>query len=100
VVVDRDINVHDINEVIWAITTKSDPKRDIIIIDNAPSDTLDPAAPLLNLGSKLGIDATTKTKEEGYLREIQRLATVDEQTELLVNSRWKEYGFDNNKTYF
>jgi 4-hydroxy-3-polyprenylbenzoate decarboxylase len=100
VVVDHDINVHDINEVIWAITTKSDPKRDIIIIDNAPSDTLDPAAPLLNLGSKLGIDATTKTKEEGYLREIQRLATVDEQTELLVKSRWKEYGFDNNKTYF
>jgi len=100
VVVDHDINVHDINEVIWAITTKSDPKRDIIIIDNAPSDTLDPAAPLLNMGSKLGIDATTKTKEEGYMREIQRLATVDEQTELLVKSRWKEYGFDNNKPYF
>ncbi|MCJ7637258.1 MAG: menaquinone biosynthesis decarboxylase, partial [Nitrososphaeraceae archaeon] len=41
VVVDHDINVHDINEVIWAITTKSDPKRDVLIIDNTPTDTLD-----------------------------------------------------------
>ena len=71
VVVDYDINAYMIsNEVIWAITTKSDPKRDIIIIDNTPTDTLDPASPILNLGSKMGIDATTKTKEEGFMREI------------------------------
>lgn len=93
IVVDHDINVHNLNEVIWAITTKADPKRDTLIIDNTPTDTLDPSSPLLNLGSKLGIDATTKTREEGYLRELQKLAVVDEKTKSLVDKKWKEYGF-------
>ena len=92
VVVDEDIDVHDMNDVIWAITTRVDPRRDIIIIDNAPTDTLDPASPLLNLGSKLGIDATQKLKEEGYERDIQELAVVDDATRELVDRRWKEYG--------
>ena len=95
VVVDHDINVHDINEVIWAITTKSDPKRDIIIIDNTPTDTLDPASPILNLGSKMGIDATTKTAEEGFLREIQKPVEVDDDTKNLVDKKWINYGFSN-----
>jgi 4-hydroxy-3-polyprenylbenzoate decarboxylase len=95
VVVDHDINVHDINEVIWAITTKSDPKRDIIIIDNTPTDTLDPASPILNLGSKMGIDATTKTAEEGFLREIQKPVEVDYDTKNLVDKKWIHYGFSN-----
>jgi len=95
VVVDHDINVHDINEVIWAITTKSDPKRDILIIDNTPTDTLDPASPILNLGSKMGIDATTKTREEGFMREIQKLVEVDNDTKILVDQKWTHYGFHN-----
>ncbi|HET7644688.1 MAG TPA: menaquinone biosynthesis decarboxylase [Nitrososphaeraceae archaeon] len=93
VVVDDDINVHDINEVIWAITTKFDPKRDTVIIDNAPTDTLDPASPIVNLGSKMGIDATTKTKEEGFMRDIQKLAEVDNDTKTLVDRKWTSYGF-------
>jgi len=95
VVVDHDINVHDINEVIWSITTKSDPKRDIIIIDNTPTDTLDPASPILNLGSKMGIDATTKTREEGFMRDIQKLVEVDKETKILVDKKWLQYGFHN-----
>ena len=95
VVVDHDINVHDINEVIWAITTKSDPKRDILIIDNTPTDTLDPASPILNLGSKMGIDATTKTREEGFMRDIQKLVEVDKDTKILVDKKWIHYGFHN-----
>jgi 4-hydroxy-3-polyprenylbenzoate decarboxylase len=95
VVVDYEINVHDINEVIWAITTKSDPKRDVIIIDNTPTDTLDPASPILNLGSKMGIDATTKTKEEGFTREIQTLAQADNDTKALIDKKWVNYGFLN-----
>lgn len=95
VVVDHDINVHDINEVIWAITTKSDPKRDILIIDNTPTDTLDPASPILNLGSKMGIDATTKTREEGFMRDIQKLVEVDNDTKILVDKKWIHYGFHN-----
>jgi 4-hydroxy-3-polyprenylbenzoate decarboxylase len=91
IVVDHDVNVHDMNDVIWAITTRADAARDTIIINNTPTDTLDPASPLVNLGSKLGIDATTKTKEEGFLREVQQLAVVDEKTKTLVDKKWREY---------
>ena len=92
VVVDEDINVHDMNDVIWAITTRADAARDVIIINNTPTDTLDPASPLVNLGSKLGIDATQKTKEEGYQREIQELVLVDEDTKNIVDAKWSSYG--------
>jgi len=91
ILVDSDINVHDFNDVIWAVTTRADPARDTVIINNTPTDTLDPASPFVNLGSKLGIDATTKWKEEGYMREIQQLATVDEETKTLVDKKWREY---------
>jgi len=92
VVVDEDVNVHDINDVIWAITTRADAARDVTIINNTPTDTLDPASPLVNLGSKLGIDATQKTKEEGYQREIQELVKSDEETKKMVDSKWSSYG--------
>lgn len=92
IVVDADINVHDMNDVIWAVTTRSDPKRDTMLIENAPTDTLDPASPFLNLGSKMGIDATKKTKEEGYDRPVQEEALPDESTDNLVTKKWKEYG--------
>jgi len=92
VVVDDNINVHDMNDVIWAITTRADAARDTIIINNTPTDTLDPASPLVNLGSKMGIDATQKTKEEGYEREIQQQVKVDDETKNLVDSKWSDYG--------
>ena len=92
VVVDSDVNVHDVNEVIWAITTRSDAARDTIIINNTPTDTLDPASPKVNLGSKLGIDATQKTLEEGFEREIQEEVKVDESTKEMVDSKWSDYG--------
>jgi 4-hydroxy-3-polyprenylbenzoate decarboxylase len=92
VVVDDDVNVHDINDVIWAITTRVDAARDITIIDRTPTDTLDPASPLVNLGSKLGIDATQKTPEEGFEREIQEKVEVDDETKSLVDSKWSSYG--------
>lgn len=92
VVVDDDINVHDMNDVIWAITTRADAARDTTIINNTPTDTLDPASPLVNLGSKLGIDATQKTREEGFEREIQEKVLVDDATKKLVDASWKEYG--------
>jgi 4-hydroxy-3-polyprenylbenzoate decarboxylase len=96
VVVDDDVNIQDMNEVIWAVTARTDPKRDIIIIENAPTDTLDPASPLVNLGSKIGIDATTKWKEEGYNREIQQLVQVDGNTKSYVDKRWQDYGLPSN----
>ena len=92
VVVDDDIDIHDMNDVIWAVTTRTDAARDTIIINNTPTDTLDPASSLVNLGSKLGIDATQKTREEGYEREIQQQVKVDEDTKNLVDSKWPSYG--------
>jgi len=92
IVVDEDINVHDMNDVIWAVTTRADAARDTVIINNAPTDTLDPASPLVNLGSKLGIDATQKTKEEGFQREVQEPVRSDDATRKLVDSRWPSYG--------
>ena len=94
VVVDDDINVHDMNDVLWAITTRADAARDTTIINNTPTDTLDPASPLVNLGSKMGIDATQKTREEGYEREIQKQVKVDEKTKNLVDSKWSSYGLE------
>lgn len=94
VVVDGDVNVHDMNEVIWALTTRTDPARDTIIINNTPTDTLDPASPLVNLGSKLGLDATQKTIEEGFKREIQEEVKVDQDTKNLVDSKWSSYGLE------
>ena len=48
IVVDHDIDVHDMDKIIWAVTTKTDPKRDILMIENVPTDTLDPSSPLVN----------------------------------------------------
>jgi 4-hydroxy-3-polyprenylbenzoate decarboxylase len=93
VVVDNDINVHNINDVIWAVTTRVDPKRDITIIDNAPTDSLDPSSPFLNMGSKMGIDATKKSKDEGFERPVQMEALPDKDTVNLVDKRWNTYGF-------
>ena len=92
IIVDHDVNVHDTDEVIWAITTRADAARDTIIINNTPTDTLDPASPRVNLGSKLGIDATQKTVEEGFEREIQEQVKVDDGTKGKVDSKWSRYG--------
>ena len=92
VIVDHDVDVHDMNEVIWAITTRVDAARDTIIINNTPTDTLDPASPKVNLGSKLGMDATQKTVEEGFEREIQEQVKVDDITKEKVDSNWSRYG--------
>lgn len=92
ITVDQDVNIHDVNEVIWAVTTRTDPARDILILDNVPTDTLDPASPLVNLGSKLGIDATVKWKEEGFERGWQELEVPDPVVSDKVKGRWSEFG--------
>ena len=92
VVVDDDVDVHNMDDVIWAVTTRTDAARDTMIIDNVPTDSLDPASKLVNLGSKLGIDATQKTKEEGFEREVQELVAADDETKNLVDSKWSNYG--------
>jgi 4-hydroxy-3-polyprenylbenzoate decarboxylase len=60
IVTDDDIDVRDWKEVIWALTTRVDPRRDTLIADGTPIDYLDFASPVAGLGSKMGIDATNK----------------------------------------
>ena len=60
VVADDDVNMRDWKEVIWAITTRMDPARDTMLVENTPIDYLDFASPVSGLGGKMGIDATNK----------------------------------------
>ncbi len=91
VVVDHTVNVQNLSEVLWAVSTRVDPARDIIIIPNAPTDNLDHASPMLNLGSKIGIDATIKTKEEGFEREFPEEVEASEDIKRLVDKKWENY---------
>jgi len=60
IVCDDDINARDWEDVIWAMTTRMDPSRDTVLIENTPIDYLDFASPVSGLGSKMGLDATNK----------------------------------------
>lgn len=66
VVVDDDVNARDWKEVIWAITTRMDPVRDTVLIENTPIDYLDFASPVSGLGGKMGLDATNKWPGETH----------------------------------
>lgn len=92
IVLDEDINIHDMSQVLWAVTTKVDPAKDILVIDKLPADSLDAASSQINLGSKVGIDATTKSKDEGDDLDSQEVVSPDAETVSLVTKRWKEYG--------
>ncbi len=92
IVLDEDVNVQNMREVLWATTTRMDPARDVIIIDGAPTDTLDHASPLPNLGSKMGIDATRKGKDEGFNREWPDALKMDEAVKARVDTIWRELG--------
>ena len=73
------------------MTTRADAARDTVIIDGAPTDTCRSSITRVNHGSKMGIDATQKTAEEGYEREVQIPVSADTDTVKLVTSRWSEY---------
>jgi len=90
IVVDDDVNVHDMREVVWAVTTRFDPARDVIIIPDSPIDALDHATYKPNLGGKLGIDATKKWKEEGYEREWPEVVEMSEDVKKRIDGIWDE----------
>lgn len=92
VVVDADINVHDVRAVAWYALNNVDPSRDLIVMPG-PVDDLDHSGSyLVSLGHKLGIDATRKGPDEGYARTWPPEIVMDEPTRDLVNRRWHEYG--------
>lgn len=93
IVTDDDINARDWNDVIWAITTRMDPVRDTVMIDNTPIDYLDFASPVSGLGSKMGLDATHKWPGETQ-REWGQVITQDAKVKQRIDDIWSELGID------
>lgn len=91
IVTDEDVNARDWKDVIWAMTTRMDPQRDSVFIDNTPIDYLDFASPVSGLGSKVGFDATNKWEGETQ-REWGRTITMDEAVKQRVDTIWDELG--------
>ncbi len=91
IVVDKHVDVQNVEEVFFYVGSNVDAKRDVTIVEG-PVDVLDHAAPLIGAGSKMGIDATTKWREEGYQREWPDEIEMSRETKDLVTSRWKTYG--------
>ncbi len=94
VVVDHDIDVHDINQVMWAVAAHVDPQRDVVVLPNAHTDQLDPATPVQGYGSKLGIDATRKLPEEYGGKEWPREVEPDPKTVERIDKLWPSLGLD------
>lgn len=91
VVTDDDVNVRDWKEVIWALTTRVDPVRDTLLVENTPIDYLDFASPVSGLGSKMGIDATNKWPGETR-REWGKPIAMDATVKRRVDELWGELG--------
>ena len=91
VVVDDDVDCRDWKEVIWAITTRMDPVRDTVLVENTPIDYLDFASPVSGLGGKMGLDATNKWPGETS-REWGRVIERDAATVAKVDAMWQELG--------
>jgi 4-hydroxy-3-polyprenylbenzoate decarboxylase len=93
VVVDEDVNVHDIGEVTLKALNNIDPERDIQFT-LGPIDSLDHASRLANYGSKMGIDATRKWSTEGFSRPWPDEITMDPAIKAIVDKKWKNLGID------
>ena len=91
IVVDHDVNVHDLSEVTWIAGNHIDPKRDTVFVEG-PVDVLDHAAPILGYGSKIGIDATRKWRGEGFEREWPEPIVMDDKTKQHIDSIWQKLG--------
>ena len=91
VVTDADVNIRDWKDVVWALTTRVDPARDLTIIERTPIDYLDFASPVAGLGSKLGIDATNKWEGE-TTRAWGRPIAMDEAVKSRVDALYRSLG--------
>ena len=91
IVVDDDIDARDWKDVMWAVSTRMDPGRDITVIENTPIDYLDFASPVSGLGSKIGLDATNKLPGETN-REWGDKLDMDAATKQRVTEMWERLG--------
>ena len=91
IVTDHDVDIRDWKEVIWALTTRVDAARDTLIAENTPIDYLDFASPVVGLGSKMGIDATSKWPGE-TARQWGRPIVMDAAVKRRVDELWSRLG--------
>lgn len=91
IVVDEDINIRNWQDVIWAMTTRMDPARDTVLIENTPIDYLDFASPVSGLGSKMGMDATNKWQGE-TTREWGTPIVMEQKVKDRVDVIWQDLG--------
>jgi 4-hydroxy-3-polyprenylbenzoate decarboxylase len=90
-VVDDDVDVRQWSDVIWAITTRVDPTRDTMLVDNTPIDYLDFASPVSGLGSKMGLDATNKWPGE-TTREWGKPLSMSAEVTAKIEQLWVDLG--------
>jgi 4-hydroxy-3-polyprenylbenzoate decarboxylase len=95
IVVDDDINARDWKDVMWAMSTRMDPARDITVIEGTPIDYLDFASPESGLGGKIGLDATNKWPPETKREWGEKIRMSDEIVER-VTDKWASYGLPGN----
>jgi 4-hydroxy-3-polyprenylbenzoate decarboxylase len=93
IVTDDDIDVRNWEDVVWAMTTRMDPIRDTMMVENTPIDYLDFASPVSGLGSKMGMDATNKMPGETD-REWGEPIVMDEAVKQRVDEMWDELGIN------
>ncbi len=91
IVTDEDVDVRNWEDVIWAMTTRMDPRRDSVFIDNTPIDYLDFASPVAGLGSKVGMDATNKWEGETD-REWGTSIQMSDDVKAKVDDLWDSLG--------
>jgi len=91
IVTDDDVDVRDWKEVVWALSTRVDAARDVLIVENTPIDYLDFASPVAGLGSKMGIDATGKWPGE-TARAWGRPIAMDDAVKRRVDALWRDLG--------
>jgi len=91
IVTDADVDIRQWKEVVWAISTRVDPARDTLIVENTPIDYLDFASPVAGLGAKMGIDATAKWPGETS-RQWGRPIAMDDATRRRVDAMWQDLG--------
>ena len=91
IVVDDDVDARDWHDVVWAISTRVDPARDTLVVENTPIDYLDFASPVAGLGSKMGLDATNKWPGETQ-REWGTPIRMDDAVKARVDAIWETLG--------
>ena len=97
IVVDEDINIRKWEDVIWALSTRMDPVRDVTQIANTPIDYLDFASPDSGLGGKIGLDATNKIPPETNREWGEKIRMSDEVIEK-ISEIWENLNLPGSGT--